>query len=301
MKSYSYIIATLAAFGNFITFVTANTEIYLNTYGECNSVPSSEEESQTFCNTIFNSEKCQNYYNNPEKVIGENYDELDIATVHYHREKAKVACQLDDTNTKCPIGQYYIDVTSDSSVNEDDYILKSCRSKVCIDATTSYIAAKEKYYALKYPNKMESFSKKFKSQNELLKCTDVDAINKANEVTTGASDNSNGNTGGKSDSTTSGTSSKTDDKNNKSSSDKKSNAGDSNINKGVTNDNTNNDSNIIGNANNVDSNVNDGGATTANDNENGSDQPNTGESISLDKKITLSLLVGFILINIFFL
>jgi len=299
MKSFTFVIATIASLGSIIKYTNANTDVYLNTYGECNSVPSSEEESNTFCNTIFTSEKCQNYYNNPDKVIGDGFDELDIATVHYHHEKAKVVCQIDDTNTRCPIGQYFIDISTDSSVVENDYILKSCRSKVCIDATSSYIVAKEKYYTLKYPNKIESFSKNFKSQNELLKCTDLAAIAKANEKSSDtnktfgdnkAASDSKASSDAKSGSS-SGTSSKIN-SNNKSSDNNVENSVNSatDANGNITNESVNVDSNANANAN-------DG--TSSNNNEINTDQSNFSESISLDKKI--ALLVGFIIVNILFL
>ncbi|OUM62693.1 hypothetical protein PIROE2DRAFT_61725 [Piromyces sp. E2] len=281
MKSFTFIIVTIASLSSVLEFTNANTDVYLNTYGECNSVPSSEEESKTFCSTIITSEKCQNYYNNPDKVIGDGFDELDIATVHYHREKAKVVCQTDDTKTRCPIGQYFIDISTDSSVSEDDYILKSCRSKVCIDATSSYIVAKEKYYSLKYPDKMENFSKKFKSQNELLKCTDPDAIAKANAKNSVVNSDTNKVT--TESNSTNGSNSKNGSNNNPSNKNNADASTNSTSNENITNENAN-----------VNSNANEG--TSTNNKNIDLEQSNFGESISFDKKI--ALLIGFILANV---
>ncbi|ORX49965.1 hypothetical protein BCR36DRAFT_62311 [Piromyces finnis] len=282
MKSFIFILTTLSSLGSIINFVNSATDSYLNTYGECNSIPSSEEESQTFCNAIFTSEKCQNYYNNPDKVLNADYDELDIVTIHYHREKAKAVCQADETNKRCPVGQYYIDISTDTSVNENDYILNACHSKVCTEVTNSYVAAKEKYYNLKYPNKIESFSENFKLQYELLTCTDTNAIkninDKTNEINTSPNVNNKVGTTSNPNSGIAG------------SNDKIQNNFDSSTNSvsdgGVTNGNIiNNNSNENENSsNNKDINV---------------EQSNFGESISYDKKI--ALLVGFILFNIFFL
>jgi len=151
-------------------------ETVFSVYGECNDVPNSVEDNNLFCSTIYPSQKCQDYYNNPEqflKIVDETYDDIEVAAVKYHKEKAKVVCQRDEANTICPIGQYYIDNAS-SNVKENDYIAQSCHSTLCIQATQSYIEAQKEYYILKYPNKKNTFINLYNERIELLKCINAD-------------------------------------------------------------------------------------------------------------------------------
>jgi len=186
MKSNNslYIITLICSINFLVKHVYAD-DSYLTTYGDCNSVPRNEEESKTLCSTIFNSDLCQNYYNNPEQVVGEGWDELDIATVNYHKEKAKAVCQYDENNKLCPIGQYYIDVATNSNVNEDEYMQESCKSNICAETAKNYLLAKEKFYSLKYPNKMDRFSVKFENEKQILECKTENKVNSKSNDSSG--------------------------------------------------------------------------------------------------------------------
>lgn len=274
ISNHSLLIITLIYFISLLIKNAYAVDSYLTTYGDCNSVPGTEEENKTFCNTIFNSDLCQNYYNNPEQAVGAECDELDIATVNYHKEKGKAVCQYDENNKLCPIGQYYIDVTNNSNANEDDYMKQSCESNICAETAKSYLLAKEKFYSLKYPNKMDRFSVKFEEEKKILECS---TTNEADSKKSTSGTNSNSSTDNKSNADSSNTGSSNADSSNTDSVDNNSSGST------VDTNSNNNNGNTAESLNQTASNI----------------EINSGESLFIDKK--LIFLVSFILVNIFFL
>ncbi|KAG4096498.1 hypothetical protein H8356DRAFT_1682049 [Neocallimastix lanati (nom. inval.)] len=284
MKSNKLLLITFLYSINFLAKNTYAIDGYLTIYGDCNTVPGSEPESKTFCNTIYNSDFCQNYYNNPEQVVGEDFDESDLATINYHKEKGKAICQYDENNKLCPMGQYFIDISTNSNAKESDYMQQSCSSTLCSNTANSYLIAKEKYYSLKYQNKMTSFSKKIEEEKKALQCNNAQSTTSPSSKTIGnsksnaSSDPSNNNTSKP--------------KSNSSSSSSSSSSSDSTT-------NTNNNADV-----NTNNNVQED-ETLANNDNNGNinetliiDESNFGVKLIFDER--LIFLISFILINILF-